>query len=359
MFDQVVRTSYFEPDLSDLIVEAAYPAIRAVQSRSAARGFVRTHWARGPHVDCVIDAEAGDRAVLEAARDRIAEWVARHPSRTPLPADYLLQSQRMAQAEQWSGAIAPCYDNNCVFLTGNERKALWSSERLGSAAADFHCDTIDDVVSLIGEKRRSRGAFLLAAARRLAAIGRVAPGGEFGFWPISLSAHARLFLIAHPSMRPTFESAWDRLRETAIDSLGEILRSAVPPADVANWMAAARSLDSRLRALLASPGEAILPVEVDNPLHIQDAIGPGAAAAPRLREMLDAGPIAAAFDTPVHHRFRIIVNLFYESLATATISPVERALACYLLTKVVLEDHPDAASAARETMIELAGTSGV
>jgi hypothetical protein len=359
MAEPVIRTAYFEPDLSDLIIDAAYPALQALQEQSSARGFFRTHWARGPHLDCVIladGAEAGPH-LLEEARDRIAQWVARNPSTAVLPPDFLAQSQRMADAEQWQGPISPFYQNNSVFLTGNDRRALWSSERLGSAAARFHGDVLPDVIQLIRDKRQSRGAFLLAAARRLAVIGRVASGTEFGFWPLSLGAHSRLFLTAHPSMRATFESAWGRLRGSAIPSVGEILGSPPAPADLANWISAAKALNARLETLQSDPNETIVPIEVNNPLHIRDTLGSDEQVSSRLSEMFDTERISAAFQSPVHHRFRIIVNLFYESLATATISPVERALACYILTRVILEDHPEMASAAQANIMELAGAS--
>jgi hypothetical protein len=361
MVEQVIRTAYFEADLSDLIIEAAYPALQTLRDRSSAPGFLRTHWARGPHLDCVIAADEAEHGtgLLEEARDSIEQWVVRHPSGGALPADFLAQSQRMADAEQWRGAISPFYENNSVFLTANDRAALWSSARLGRAAAHFHSDVLPDVVQLIRDKRQSRGAFVLGAARRLAVVGRVASGPEFDFWPLSLSAHARLFLAAHPSMRTTFESAWARLRETAIREVGELIASSEIPADLANWTAAAKALNARLEILQADPDEKIVPMEVNNPLHIRDSLGSDEQVASRLSEMFDADRIAAAFESPLHHRFRIIVNLFYESLATATISPVERALACYILTRVILEDHPGVASAARENIAVLAGASNV
>lgn len=356
MFEHVVRTTYFDSDFSVLIAEAAAPVLEQLHNSSSARGYLRTHWARGPHLDCVLAVENGDAGArqLDRVRSSLADWVERHPSGAVLPPDFLTSSQRMADAEQWQGPILPFYENNSVFVVPNDRKALWSSERLGTAAARFHSEVLPDLVQLIQHKRQSRGVFLLAVARRLASVAGVGAPAEFDFWPLSLSAHAKLFLTAHPSMQATFESAWERLRRPALQSLGEVIGSSGAAPDLVNWSRAATDLNDRLRALQSVASETIVPVDVDNPLHVRETLGSTEQVASRLREMFDADHISAAFQSPLHQRFRIIINQFYESFATATISPVERALACFILSRVVREGYPAVAAAARANIIELA-----
>ena len=357
MFDHVIRAAYFEADLSALIVDAACPALLLLREQGAVRGYVRSHWARGQHLDCVIAFDDGqaDPAALDTARRAIQTWIDDHPSRVILPTDALVRAHNMADAEQWDGAIAPFYENNSVFLTQNGRKRLWASERLGTAAAMFHCDVLPDVATLIHAKQKSRGAFVLAAARRLAIIGRISASAEFIFWPVSLSAHAKLFLTAHPALRPTFESAWERLHERTTRSIEEITRAPSDPVDLTNWIARAASLDAAIKTIQADPDEMIMPVEVNNPLHIRDIFGSDERLRSGLNAMFDAERLFAVFGSSLHHRFRIIVNIFYESLSSATISPVERALACYILSRAILEDFPDMARAASEAVMELAG----
>jgi len=349
MFEQVIRIAYFEPDPSALVA-AACPILLDLRNRAGTRGFLRIHWARGPHLDCVIEGQ-GD---LPDALDAISAWIERHPSTTPLPPDFAERSQRMADAEQWSGALTPLLQNNSVALVANDRMTLWGSDLLWLAAAGFHCDVLPDVAALVAEKQRSRGAFLIAVARRLATIGSVAEGGDYAFWPTSFSAHARLFLMAHPTMRPSFEEAWARLRRPLSRAIGEVASAAAPPSDLAGWLGAAASLDARLKAIQSGSGAPITPVEVNNPLHIQDTLGSAEQVSRHLHAMFDTERLANVFASPLHHRFRIIVNLAYESLACATITPIERALACYLLSRTILEDFPALAAQATERVKVLA-----
>ena len=358
MFDHVVRAAYFEDDLSALIVEAALPALLSLQEEGFGRGYIRSHWARGRHLDCVIDLDDGqsDLAALETAKQAIEEWIGEHPSRATLLEDSLDRARKMADAEQWEGAIVPFYENNSVFLTENSRKALWGSQRLGTAAAVFHCDVLADVAMLLHEKQQSRGAYILAAARRLAIIGRIGAGLEFKFWPVSLSAHARLFLIAHPAMRPTFETVWERLRERTAQSIEEIIGPPSDPPDLANWIARAATLDETITKIQSDPLEVIKPVDVNNPLHIRDVFGTEERLKSGLSAMFDADHMASVFTTVLHHRFRIIINVFYESLSSALISPAERALACYIISRTIIEDLPEMGRAASDAIMELAET---
>lgn len=353
MFDRVIRAAWFERDPSPLI-EAACPLLLGVRTQSSVRAFLRVHWARGPHLDCVMDADDSDP--INEVAGTLAAWIGHHPSITTLPEDFARRSRHMAEAEQWTGALAPFYQNNSVAVFANDRTTLWGSEHLWLAAACFHCDLLPDIADLVIEKRRSRGAFVLAVARRLAAIGRIAGDGEFDFWPLSFSAHARLFLAAHPSMRPTFEDAWRRLRRPAALALGEIVESGDDPADLTVWLTAGAALDARVKAVQADPDVAIVPTEVHNPLHIQDTLGSYAQVSSHLHAMFDTDRLSAVFASPLHHRFRIIVNIAYESLATATITPVERALACYILSRVIIEDFPEVAAEASARVNALAET---
>lgn len=356
MFDCVIRTAYFERDPSMLVAEAVCPLLLGLRARSSMRGFLRLHWARGPHLDCVVGLDDADRraGLLDEAADSIATWIGRHPSLTHLPADFAERSRRMAEAEQWTGAIVPFHQNNSVAVIANDRTTLWGSQRLWLAAAWFHCDVLSDVADLVAEKQRSRGAFLLAVARRLAALGRIASDGEFDFWPLSFSAHARLFLTAHPSMRRTFENAWLRLRHPATAALGEMVLAGAAPPDLTVWLEGATALGVRVKAVQAEPDAALTPVQVNNPLHIQEALGSYEQVSSHLHTMFDTERLAPVFASPAHHRFRIIVNIAYESLACATISPVERALACYILSRAVIEDFPDIAAEASERVRALA-----
>ncbi|MDV3456057.1 hypothetical protein RZN05_03615 [Sphingomonas sp. HF-S4] len=349
MFERAIRTAWFEPDASPLVA-AACPILLDVRSAMGTRGFLRIHWARGPHLDCVIEEDAAD---LRDAVHALAAWVERHPSTTPLPSDFAERSQRMADAEQWSGPLEPLLDNNSVALIANERATLWGSEPLWQAAAGFHCEILPDIAALVAVKQRARGTFLIAVARRLAAIGSIAESCEYAFWPTSFSAHARLFLTAHPTMRPSFEEAWNRLRAPAVRAIGEIVSGDAP--DLAGWLGAAASLDAWLKVLQAQPGAPIAPIEVNNPLHIQDTLGSAAQVSQHLHAMFDTERLAAVFASPLHHRFRIVVNVAYEALACATITPVERALACYLLSRAVVEDFPAVAAQATERVRVLAG----
>jgi hypothetical protein len=345
MFERAIRMAYFEPDPSALIA-AACPILLDLRTR----GFLRVHWARGPHLDCVIESEGDMLDIL----DVLTAWVERHPSTTPLPPDFAERSQRMADAEQWSGPLTPFLRNNSVALVANDRTTLWGSQTLWLAAAAFHCDVLADVAALVAEKQHSRGGFLIAVARRLAAIGSIAEGGEYAFWPTSFSAHARLFLTAHPTMRPSFEEAWNRLRRPVSRAIDEIVSTGATPHDLVGWVGAAASLDTRLKAIQSRPGAPLAPIEVNNPLHIQDTLGSAEHVSRHLHAMFDTERLGNVFASPLHHRFRIIVNLAYESLACATITPVERALACYLLSRAIVEDFPALAAQATERVRVLA-----
>src|SRR5688572_18229915 len=102
MFDRVIRTAYFERDPSSLIAEAACPLLLGLRARSSVRGFLRVHWARGPHLDCVLAMDDADyrAGLLDEAAGTLAAWIARHPATTPLPVDFAQRSRHMAEAEQ-------------------------------------------------------------------------------------------------------------------------------------------------------------------------------------------------------------------------------------------------------------------
>lgn len=275
MFDRVIRVSYFDAAPALLVVDALYPALSSLIRTAGMRAYLRTDWARGPHFDAVIEPSAGDatRRDIDGACDEIRRWIARHPSTQRLPTDYLARSRRMADAEQWAGAIEPLYSNNQVFLAANEKRTLWGSPALGEAAATFHCGVLGDVAQIAAARERSRGGFVMEAARRLASVGHMTADAAFAFWPTSLSAHTRLFLTAHPSLRPGFEAAWDRLARPVTAMVSEVVSRPDPPIDLSGWMAAGVDLDRAVSAIQADPDTRLVPVDVDNPLHIRDTLG--------------------------------------------------------------------------------------
>ena len=358
MFDRAIRVAYFDADPSHFVADALYPAASALAHQAGTRVYLRTHWARGSHYDVVIERYRDVPSnCLGAARETIRRWLDRHPSTQDLQADYVVRSRRMADAEQWQGAIEPLYANNDMVVVANERTALWGSSALGEAAATFHCDVLADVAMLAAIRRESRAALILRAARLLISVAQMAEGVAFAFWPASLSAHARLFLTAHPSMRPVFEMAWDRMGGSAIRAIGDLVARGDGPDDLAGWTAAGAKLAAAVERIQADPNEQLAPIDVDNPLHIRDVLGSDAAVTERLTQMFDADRNHAVFASPRHHRFRIVVNVMYEGLAVATISPVERALACYLVSRAILADFPDVAAQARDAVAEMAETA--
>jgi len=100
-----------------------------------------------------------------------------------------------------------------------------------------------------------------------------------------------------------------------------------------------------------------VPIDVDNPLHIRETLGSDEAVTARLTALFDADRHQAVVASPRHRRFRIGVNVMYEALAVATLSPVERALACYLIARAILTDFPGTAARARDAIAELAETA--
>lgn len=354
MFDRAIRVTFFGANPATLVGEALGPAAFDLANIAGVRAYLKSHWARGPHYDIVIDQfDQVQSHHLDAIRASVRDWLDRNSSLAALPSNFVDQSRRMADAEQWRGPIEPLYSDNDIFLVDDVRTALWGSVALGHAVAIFHHDVLSDIIALTAARRRSRAALILRAARLLASVGKMAESQEFEFWPTSLSAHARIFLTAHPSMRLTFEAAWNRLGQSV--AIGDLIARDEEPEDLENWITSGNRITAAIERIQADPCETITPVIVDNPLHIRETLGSDAAVTERLTALFDADRQRAVFSSPRHHRFRIVVNVMYESLAVATVSPVERALACYLVSRAILAEFPDAAARARDAVASLAG----
>lgn len=353
MTDRAIRIVYFGDDRAHLVNEALCPVARRLASESGSRVYLSTHWARGPHYDLVIGQYdmVPDRHV-EIAYTTIREWLARNPSTSSLPADHLARSRRMADAEQWHGAIEPPYSNNEVMLTSEVRTTLWASAALAQAAAIFHGNVLPEIGYLAAARTRSRAALILRACRLLASVGHMGHDLEFAFWPTSLSAHARLFLTAHPSLRPTFEATWERLEQSV--SIGDLMADGHVPTDLAAWIGAGTQLTESIRHIQDDNHETLTPIDVDNPLHIRETLGSNEAVTSRLTALFDTDRHQAVVASPRHRRFRVVINVIYEALAVATLSPVERALACYLIARAILTSYPSTATRASASIAEMA-----
>lgn len=354
----IIRTTYFQVDQTPLLHGAVFPTLeRLMVSHPQIRPMFRFHWSQGPHIDCAfdVDEEQFQAEVWPTINAAFTEWLRDNPSQRGLGEAFLDQSRRMALAEGWRGPIEPVLGNNMVFVAPYDWPDPVNSKRLANIRNEFLLDTFGTVLKLAKLRAQGRNSLMLQAMRLLAGLGRLRRRGDFDFWPLSMSAHAKLFFLAHPQSEELFETSAGKITKVVHSAVAPICdRDAPIPDDLVEWHLALQKLDLAVMDLLEEEPVLGEGPEIENPLHIFDNPGDAKAKQNAVQDIFGNEALQAAFRTPCHAQYRILLNMIYVALASATLSPSERAFSCFALHSVLAKYKPESIEAAGVRLREMA-----
>ncbi len=335
-----LRVYYFENHKDDLIIEAVWPMIERMASRSnGCCGFFRRDWTGGPHVLIGLRPEPRNDFELHLCRDPLDRYLERNPSKTILSVpDY---HEQFRTAAHWSvrgtEAEFPLQPNNSILLDCTEpdlrlvpdgplreaiRNALCQSSRLVAAW-----------LSLVNDGAYSRHHI---ACSLLIALAWLACPEHLRTW-ISFRSHANGFLrFADPTGRlgAVLEARYGgrdgmaarQLLTSTIAALQQHTHSLPHMEEYLKWLAATMTdlaaglSEGRYRAMPVRDWEAAMKFgseSLDPEVHR------------KLFRLLDHSPYLRSW--------QMTVNIVYLVLNQLGISGMERFMACYWLAKAAEE----------------------
>ena len=334
------------PDKVGLLLDAVLPAA----GRAAADGLaahVERHWLHGPHLRLrLAGPEPAVRAAAERERAALAGYAAAHPYRGgPDAAELLARSVAAGRAELVPGPYEPIHPDGTVLVTPADDGPL---ERLLGAAAVPHRHTL----LRLGLPAVEASARLVAAAPgpgtrvdvALTAMAAHAGAYRYGLGSgyNTFLSHVEDFLFLSDRdgvLRDRFEQAWAG-RAEAVTARVRGAATGTPDPLAAAW----RGWCDAGRAVCAPAfrrGE--LPL-VPGPGYAAAARGTGDAETAvrwdpaRRTAYSEYHQLLGRFDHTVGVEdafgpYRFATNVLYQLLLLCDVTPVERYLAAYLLSR--------------------------
>ena len=330
------------PDKGGLLLGAMLPAAE----RAAADGLaahLERHWLHGPHLRLRL---RGPAAAVTAERERaaLAGYAAAHPSRSPVDtAELLARSAAAGRAELVPGPYEPIHPDGTVLVTPADDGPL---ERLLGAAAVPHRHTLLRL-GLPAVSVSARVAAAPGPGTRVD-VALTAMAAHAGAYPYGLGAGYNTFLshvedfLFLSDVDGALRARFDRVWAGRADAVTGLVRRAAGGADPVG--AAWRDWAEEGRAVCAPAfrrGE--LPLV------------PGAQYAAAARDTGDAATAlrwdpSRRTDYSDYHRqlgrfdytagvedafgpYRFATNVLYQLLLLCDVTPVERYLAAYLLSR--------------------------
>jgi hypothetical protein len=304
-----IRTFYFEPCKDNLILDGVWPAVISCDCGSARRAYFQRDWVGGPNVLAGIQpcCEQTSPAVLVS---RIAQYLAQNPSHSTISAtDHTRIAESLIRHER-NGRAGDIQPNNSVLIERKDPEGpLVQHAPLKEAYRSYLCDSSTFCVDRLREIRAGDLDRCDLAVHLMIAL----------LWlvdPVSLRAHVSLMshVIGFFSIDRD-ESIRRKFAAHYAGAQGEAVRRMLQD-DVATlnsggqvWPGMSAFVDL-IRSCLAD-----FYLSIKSKRYQPEP----------MTEHLDA--------SPSWRSWQITISLLYRTLNQLGLTPLERFLACYLLSR--------------------------
>ncbi|RKR91994.1 lantibiotic biosynthesis dehydratase-like protein [Micromonospora pisi] len=343
---------YYEPVKAPLLRDAVLPAIDAAgREHPDVFAQLERHWRHGPHLRVQLTGAAAsvDRAANRMAR-RLREHLAIHPSTVDVSTDTLLARSELAgQAELIPPPYTPIHPDNTVRIEqvddGRMLDLLETTEavRCRAALLRLGLPTVGATLARLGAAGDTASARVWLTVAAMSAHAGQYPLG-LGDGHQSFFSHLEEFLLhsdPEGTLRARYQRQWERHGDAVTEAVARVAGGgAADPAEDA-WLAWTRSART-----LAEP--------VYDRGHLPPV--PGAGYLTRARGMGDESTSRRwdpqrrtaysdyhqllqqiDFNRVRHQRefvvYRFATNVLYLLLTICDVTPVERYLAAYLMSR--------------------------
>jgi hypothetical protein len=333
---------YYDPVKAPLLREAVFPAIRA---HGGVRAHVERHWRHGPHVRVRLENQGPAGAIARSLRDHLE----RQPSMMDISIkDLLVQAEIAGRAELVPPPYLPIHPDNTVRTEAADTRDL--VDLLGSAQAvdcrsrclRLGLPAVEVSLAWLAAMRDSRAARVqLTVAAMAAHAGRYSSGLSGGYH--SFLSHVEDFLRHHDrdgELRARFDRHWAGSGASVTAMVTRIAdgRTSTPhEAEWLMWTVEAQKATAPLydMGLLAGDQDAYR-------RRAGEVGDPAVARRWNHHERTEYSEYHLALQrfTTEQQRtgrprtvYRFTTNMLYLLLALCDVTPVERYLAAYLLSR--------------------------
>jgi hypothetical protein len=336
-----LRVFYYEDCKDDLILDGIWPSVQAASGTAPPRAYFKRDWIGGPNVLIGVDTRADPGFDLQGCAAAIERYLAAHPSRRPVtPAEFAAWAQPYETWElQQESARTPLRpDNSAVVETTEPSSPLGYERELTHDLRGFLCDSAPFAIRWLGHVRDGSVDRQLLALSILVTLAWTVEPKQLGAH-MSFRSHSESFFNGSPAgerLRPAFDRHYDRERahvrafiERTVAELGEGV-------DVMPGMQEFSALVRRSMTTLTD-GLNLERYKAPDAREILTRLSQGNTALfQRVFERYQG--LFSLLDTvPLFRAWQMTVNLTYLLLNQLGVRPIERFLACYLVTRTIEE----------------------
>lgn len=336
---------YRDPAKMPLLTGAVLPAARRAEA-DGLRVHVERHWRHGPHLRLRLAGPAADVAAA-AGRESAAVtgWLARHPSRSDVDDAALLAAAAAAgRAELVPGPYEPIHPDNTVRVEPADDGAL--ARLLGPAAVPHRHALLRLGLAAVADSAAATGMSAARVGLALTALTTHAAAYPYGLVSghTTFLSHVEDFLFLSDvdgALRARFDRAWAARADAVTATVERIAAGRRDEVGRAwwDWFQGAWAVCDPAFARGEIP---LLP----GPEYARRAAGsgdPGTARRwdPAVRtEFSDFHRQLGRFDytrgvEEVFGPYRFATNVLYQLMVLCDVTPLERYLAAYLLSRAV------------------------
>lgn len=335
---QFLRVYYFDECKDDLILKGIWPAItaRTITRHSA---YFQRDWEGGPNV--LVGIRYKDTSVPDIVHD-INAYLRRHPSMASLSeVEFAAWAAQVATSEARSQIpLMRMQANNSVLTDAHEfsNHVLKHSPALKSAIRNFLCRSSELVVNwLTANRKGSKGKSFIAIRLLIALIWSVEPQRLRAH--MSLGSHIQGFFYGQRGdLREAFARHYSRRQKGMVELLSAFVKrlangSAEPPGmmeyvKLLRWTFADLVAGFREGRYATARGADVVKAASR---YVNDTERKGTIRVPPVAEAV----IALRDGSVLLQAWQVLVNLTYLALKQLGLTPLERFLACYLVTRAV------------------------
>jgi len=325
-----LRVYYFEECKDVLILDGVWPAVQAASlGEPESQAYFQRDWLGGPNVLVGLHHACSRSTELQVA-DQVREYLKAHPAKRQFSARHLSQlTQSLARWEGKPGATSVFLQpNNCVLVESKEPFSLFlRQDLLKEAVREFLSVSSELALRWLGLIRAGAQQRQYIALQLMIALAWLADPKRLRSH-LSFSSHAEGFLRAGDSNGQLKRAFLDRYEGRQGETMRQVLKTSVealqsengPIPHMKDFVALLRHTLSDLYQGLredryqATPATEFVGGAFNDP-----------AAFNRMVEIMDHSPAWRAW--------QITISLLYQTLNQLGIKPIERFLACYLLSR--------------------------
>jgi hypothetical protein len=334
-----VRVFYYEDCKDDLILDGLWPAIQAASGSAVPPAYFKRDWIGGPNVLIGVDARAQPAFDLDGCVAAIEQYLAAHPSRRALTqAEFAAWARPYATWElQRQSARDPLRPDNTVVIETTEPHSPLGYERdLADDLRRFLCESAPIAIRWLGLVRDGSVDRQVIALSALVTLAWTVEPKQLGAH-MSFRSHSESFFggsAAGGRLRPAFERHYERERAQLRAFVERSIADLRDGVDIVPGMQAFSALVCRKMATLAD-GLNLERYKAPDAREILTRLAQGNTAL--FQDVFERyrGLFTLLDTVPLFRAWQMTVNVTYLALNQLGIRPIERFLACYLLTRTI------------------------